>query len=72
MTEGCHWGRTLGGFQSQHSGSRGQWISVSLRPVWSTEQVPGQPGLHRETLSQKTKTKAHAKPSLSPLPPACR
>jgi hypothetical protein len=28
---------------------------LSLRPVWSTKWVPGQPGLHRETLSQKTK-----------------
>jgi hypothetical protein len=27
---------------------------LSLRPVWSTEGVPGQTGLHRETLSQKT------------------
>jgi hypothetical protein len=25
-----------------------------LRPAWSTEWVPGQPGLHRETLSRKT------------------
>jgi hypothetical protein len=24
---------------------------VSLRLTWSTEQVPGQPGLHRGTLS---------------------
>jgi hypothetical protein len=24
--------------------------SLSSRPVWSTEQVPGHPGLHRETL----------------------
>ena len=31
--------------------------SLSLRPAWSTEQVPGQPGLHRETLSQKEKGK---------------
>ena len=30
---------------------------LSLRPAWSTERVPGQPGLHRETLSQKTKKK---------------
>ena len=22
---------------------------LPLRPVWSTDQVPGQPGLHRET-----------------------
>lgn len=25
---------------------------MSLRPTWSTEQVLGQPGLHRETLTQ--------------------
>jgi hypothetical protein len=30
---------------------------LSSRPPWSTEWVPGQPGLHRETLSQKNKTK---------------
>jgi hypothetical protein len=28
---------------------------LSLRPAWSTEWVPGQPGLYRETLSRKTK-----------------
>jgi hypothetical protein len=28
---------------------------LSSRPAWSTEWVPGQPGLHRETLSQKKK-----------------
>jgi hypothetical protein len=28
--------------------------SLSSRPAWSTEQVAGQPGLHRETLSQQT------------------
>ena len=27
--------------------------SLSLRPAWTTEQVPGQPGLHKETLSQE-------------------
>jgi hypothetical protein len=27
---------------------------LSSRPAWSTEWVPGQPGLHSETLSQKT------------------
>jgi hypothetical protein len=31
----------------------GRFLSSS--PAWSTERVPGQPGLHRETLSQKTK-----------------
>jgi hypothetical protein len=30
---------------------------LSSRPAWSTKWVPGQPGLHRETLSQKTKQK---------------
>ena len=30
-------------------------VFQSLRPAWSTEWVPGQPGLHRETLSRKTK-----------------
>jgi hypothetical protein len=28
-----------------------------LRPAWSTEWVPGQPGLYRETLSRKIKNK---------------
>jgi hypothetical protein len=26
---------------------------LSSRPAWSTEWVPGQPGLHRETLPRK-------------------
>jgi hypothetical protein len=30
---------------------------LSSRLVWSTKWVPGHPGLYRETLSQKTKTK---------------
>jgi hypothetical protein len=30
---------------------------LSLRPAWSTKWVPGQPGLHRETLSWKEKKK---------------
>jgi hypothetical protein len=37
---------------------------LSLRPTWSTAWVPGQPGIHRETLSrkiQKTKTKPKKK-----------
>jgi hypothetical protein len=29
----------------------------SSKPAWSTEWVPGQPGLHRETLSWKKQTK---------------
>lgn len=35
---------------------RDRWkISVSLRPVWSTDQVLRLPRLHKETLSQKTR-----------------
>jgi hypothetical protein len=34
---------------------------LSSRSVWSTEWVPGQPGLHRETLSRKTKKKKKKK-----------
>jgi len=30
---------------------------LSSRPAWSTEWVPGQLGLHRETLSRKNKQK---------------
>jgi hypothetical protein len=30
---------------------------LSSRPAWSIKWVPGQPGLYRETLSQKTKQK---------------
>jgi hypothetical protein len=30
---------------------------LSLSPAWSTKWVPGQPGLHRETLSQISKTR---------------
>jgi hypothetical protein len=30
---------------------------LSLRPAWSTKCAPGQPGLHRETLSQKKNKK---------------
>ena len=29
--------------------------SLGLKPTWSKQQVPGQPGLHRETLSLKNK-----------------
>lgn len=29
---------------------------VSSRPNWSTYQVPGQPGMHSETLSLNDKT----------------
>jgi hypothetical protein len=43
---------------------------LSSRPAWSTEWVPGQPGLHRETLSQKTKpTNQPTKHKKQPPPP---
>jgi hypothetical protein len=28
---------------------RGKWVSVSWRPTWFTEGVPGQPGIFKET-----------------------
>jgi hypothetical protein len=34
---------------------------LSSRPAWSTEWVPGQPEIHRETLSQKNKQKTKTK-----------
>jgi hypothetical protein len=40
------------------SGAEDTTININIpssRPAWSTEGVPGQPGLHRETLSQKPK-----------------
>ena len=40
---------------SQHPGGRGRF-SVRLKPTWSTKEVPGQPGLHRESMFQKTTT----------------
>ena len=40
---------------SQHLEGRGRQISVSSRQAYSIDRVPGQPGLHRETLSQKSK-----------------
>jgi hypothetical protein len=39
---------------------------LSSRPAWSTEWIPGQPGLHRETLSRKTKQKKKKKKEREP------
>jgi hypothetical protein len=39
---------------------------LSSRLAWSTEWVPGQPGLHRETLSRKTTTTKIARYPLGP------
>ena len=67
--------------------SRGRWNSVSLRPVWSTKQVPGQPGLlHRNCLKtnkqtnkkqnnkkqNNTKTTEKGRQDLSMCSPGCR
>ena len=41
--------------KSQQLRDRGSGF-LSLRPVWATEEVPGQPGIHRETQSQKKKS----------------
>jgi hypothetical protein len=38
------------------SGGRGRWIS-EFEASFFLERVPGQPGLHGETLSQKVKAK---------------
>jgi hypothetical protein len=38
---------------SSWKGETGRFLS--LRPAWFTERVPVQPGLYRETLSQKKK-----------------
>lgn len=40
-----------------HPGGRSRQISESSRSAWSTQPVPGQPGLHRETLFQKQTNK---------------
>jgi hypothetical protein len=34
---------------------------LSSRPAWSTEWIPGQPGLHSVTLSRKKKKSSHAR-----------
>jgi hypothetical protein len=41
-------------FTPNTSEARDRQISVSLRRAWSTVQVPGQPGIHRETLEKQT------------------
>jgi hypothetical protein len=46
----------------EHTFKRSIWKaevggSLSLRPAKSTERVPGQPGLHREALSQENNNK---------------
>ena len=42
---------------------------LSLRPAWSTVWVPGQPRLHRETLTQKKNILSHRKLNIIHLKP---
>lgn len=49
-TQGRGRGRIRGKIRGR---GRGRQIFVNSRPTWSIGQVPGQPGLHRETLSRK-------------------
>ena len=44
-----------GGGGSQHLGGTVRPTSVSSKPTWSTECVPGQPGLEKSCLKKKTK-----------------
>lgn len=46
--------------ESQHLGGRSRWISVNSRLAWSTQQAPGQPGLHNR-LSQVKQKKTNFK-----------
>jgi hypothetical protein len=39
---------------------------LSSRPAWSTEWVPGKPGLYRETLSRKKKNQKKPKQTKPP------
>ena len=57
----------MGGVVVAHAFNPSTWDAeaggfLSLKPDWSTEWDPGQPGLYRETLSQKqNKTKQKTK-----------
>jgi hypothetical protein len=52
--------RLVGGGRPLSAGSRGRWMS-EFKANLVTKQVLGQPGLHRETLSQKEKKKKKEK-----------
>jgi hypothetical protein len=52
LRTGTSWGVVVHAFNpSTWEAKAGGFLS--LRPAWSTEWVPGQPGLYRETLSRK-------------------
>jgi hypothetical protein len=48
-----------------HSLGRQGWADLCSRPAWPTKQVLGQPGLHRETLSQKNNNKSQMMEKMS-------
>jgi hypothetical protein len=48
--------KTRGGCSTQKAEAS---VYLSWRPAWSTKRVPGQLGLHRETLSGKTPNQTH-------------
>ena len=52
---------------TQESGGRGKWIFVSSRTACSAELLLGEPGLHREILSQKTGISLNLHPPVQPL-----
>lgn len=54
-------GHVTHSFFSQHWGGRGMWISINSRPVWFSEYIIRQLGLHREILPQKSKNKNNEK-----------
>ena len=55
-------------------GGRGRQISVGLKPAWSAQQVPEEPALPYETLSQKKTDQSSTQDAMSSLailkPPA--
>lgn len=49
--------KTYGTGHGDTTRGRGRYICVSSMPAWFTYCAPGQPGLHRDALSQKTNKK---------------
>lgn len=58
----CMPGIVVHAFNAMHLGLMAEAGGcLSLRPTWPTQQVPGQPGVHRETLSQEQHNKQETK-----------
>jgi hypothetical protein len=43
-------------FNPSTQGDRSRWILLSVKPTQSPQKIPGQPGLHKETLAQNKNT----------------